>query len=137
MAAPRRSSTPSIGIRSNVREISELPGHSVLGVPPASWFNPVVRVLIVGCGYVGLPLGAELVKQGHEVYGLRRSAGTVADLTAAAIKPLVADITNRDDLARLPRPLCSVVYCVSSTRGGVEEDSQGYLDGTRKLIEWV
>ena len=32
-----------------------------------------MRVLIVGCGYVGLPLGAELVKQGHEVIGVRRA----------------------------------------------------------------
>src|SRR5689334_5054664 len=30
-----------------------------------------MRVLIVGCGYVGLPLGAELARLGHEVYGLR------------------------------------------------------------------
>src|SRR5262249_2955804 len=30
-----------------------------------------MRVLIVGCGYVGVPLGAALVKLGHEVYGVR------------------------------------------------------------------
>ena len=41
-----------------------------------------MRVLIVGCGYVGLPLGAELVKQGHEVFGLRRSADGEAELVA-------------------------------------------------------
>jgi len=103
----------------------------------ASWLNPVVRVLIVGCGYVGLPLGAEIVKQGHDVYGVRRSAGAEADLTAAGIKPLLADITNREDLARLPGPFDSVVNCVSSTRGGVEEYRQVYLDGTRNLIEWL
>ena len=33
-----------------------------------------MRMLIVGCGYVGLPLGAELVRQGHTVFGLKRSA---------------------------------------------------------------
>ena len=104
---------------------------------PASWFNPVVRVLIVGCGYVGLPLGAELVKQGHDVCGLRRSARAEADLTAAGIKPLIADITRRADLARLPGPFDAVVNCVSSTRGGVEEYRQVYLDGTRNLIEWL
>jgi len=99
--------------------------------------NPVVRVLIVGCGYVGLPLGAELVKQGHDVYGVRRSAGTEAGLSAAGIKLLLADITHRDDLARLPGPFDSVVNCVSSTRGGLEEYRQVYLDGTRNLIEWL
>jgi nucleoside-diphosphate-sugar epimerase len=99
--------------------------------------NPVVRVLIVGCGYVGLPLGAELVKQGHDVYGVRRSAGAEAELTAAGIKPLLADITHRDNLARLPGPFDVVANCVSSTRGGVEEYRQVYLDGTRNLIEWL
>ena len=96
-----------------------------------------MRVLIVGCGYVGLPLGAELVKQGHDVYGVRRSVGAESGLTSAGIKPLLADITKRDDLARLPGPFDSVVNCVSSNRGGLEEYRQVYLDGTRNLIEWL
>lgn len=31
-----------------------------------------MRVLVVGCGYLGLPLGQELVRRGHEVVGVRR-----------------------------------------------------------------
>jgi len=96
-----------------------------------------VRVLIVGCGYIGLPLGTELVKQGHDVYGVRRSAGAADDLSVAGIKPLVADITSRDALARLPGPFDAVVNCVSSTRGGLEEYRRVYLEGTRNLIEWL
>ena len=42
-----------------------------------------MRVLIVGCGYVGLPLGHELVRQGFKVFGLRRSAGGDDELKAA------------------------------------------------------
>jgi nucleoside-diphosphate-sugar epimerase len=113
------------------------PGHSVLGGRPPSWFNPIVRVLIVGCGYVGLPLGAELIKQGHDVFGVRRSTDAEAELRATGIKPLIADITKQDDLARLPGPFDSVVNCVSSTKGGVETYRQVYLDGTRNLIEWL
>src|SRR2546422_5347581 len=45
---------------------------------------------------------------------------------SAGIKPLWADITNRDDLARLPGPFDSVVNCVSSTQGGVGEYRQVY-----------
>jgi ketopantoate reductase len=44
-----------------------------------------MKCLIVGCGYVGLPLGVELVRQGHEVFGLRRSAAN--ELKAAGIRP--------------------------------------------------
>ena len=96
-----------------------------------------MRVLIVGCGYVGLSLGAELVRQGHEVFGLRRSADGEAELKAAGIQPLVGDITKPEDLERLPRPFDWVINTVSSTKGGVEEYKQVYLQGTRNLIDWL
>ena len=39
--------------------------HSRLGSARVSRHAARVRVLIVGCGYVGLPLGAELVRRGR------------------------------------------------------------------------
>ena len=72
-----------------------------------------MRVLIVGCGYVGRSLGASLVQAGHEVFGLRRTNGTEADLLAAGIQPLAADITKPAELNRLPAPFDWVVNCVS------------------------
>jgi nucleoside-diphosphate-sugar epimerase len=96
-----------------------------------------MRVLIVGCGYVGVPLGAQLVQQGHEVFGLRRTAPADASLKAAGIQPLVADITQPGDLAKLPGPFDWVVNCVASNRGGVEEYRQVYLQGSRNLLDWL
>ena len=96
-----------------------------------------MRVLIVGCGYVGLPLGAELVKQGHEVYGLRRSDSARAELVSAGIHPLAADITRPGDLAKLPAPYEWVVNTVSSNNGGADEYRAVYLEGTRNLIDWL
>jgi nucleoside-diphosphate-sugar epimerase len=96
-----------------------------------------MRVLIVGCGYVGLPLGAELVKQGHEVFGLRRSAGAEAELKSAGVKPLTADITKAEQLAQLPAMYDWVVNCVSASGGGADEYREVYLQGTRNLIEWL
>jgi len=96
-----------------------------------------MRVLIVGCGYVGLPLGAELVRQGHEVVGLRRNPDDRAELKAAGLLPLAADITRPDDLARIPGSFDWVVNTVSSTKGGVEEYHQVYVNGTRNLIDWL
>ncbi|HEY5231964.1 MAG TPA: SDR family oxidoreductase [Verrucomicrobiae bacterium] len=95
-----------------------------------------MRVLIVGCGYVGLPLGAELVRQGHEVFGLRRSVAAERELKTAGIKPLVADITRPETLAKLPRGFDWVVNCVAAG-GGAENYRRVYLEGTRNLLEWL
>jgi nucleoside-diphosphate-sugar epimerase len=95
-----------------------------------------MRVLIVGCGYVGLPLGMELVRLGHEVSGLRRNASAEAGLKAAGIQPLVADITKPETLAGLPQNFDWVVNCVASG-GGADDYRQVYLQGTRNLIEWL
>ena len=96
-----------------------------------------MRVLIVGCGYIGIPVGAELVRAGHEVFGVRRSLESQATLQAAGIRPLAADITKPADLERLPGPFDWVVNCVSSTKGGVVEYREVYLHGTRNLIDWL
>jgi nucleoside-diphosphate-sugar epimerase len=94
-------------------------------------------VLIVGCGYVGLPLGAELARQGHDVFGLRRSASSTPEMKVAGITPLAGDITRPEDLQRLSSPFDWVVNTVSSSKGGVEEYRQVYLDGTLKLLDWL
>lgn len=96
-----------------------------------------MRVLIVGCGYVGLPLGAELARQGHEVFGLRRTANAEVELKAAGITPLPADITAPETLAHLPRNFDWVVNCAASGGGGADEYRQLYLQGTRNLITWL
>lgn len=96
-----------------------------------------MRVLVVGCGYVGLPLALELARQGHTVFGLRRSTGAQETLRQAGVTPLVADLTQPDSLAKLPRDLDWVVNCVASGGGGVEDYRSLYLEGMRNLIEWL
>ena len=96
-----------------------------------------MRVLIVGCGYVGLPLGKELVRQGHEVFGLRRSPLAEAEMKAAGITPLHADITQPETLAQLPRDFDWVVNCTASGGGGAEDYREIYLEGNRHLLAWL
>jgi nucleoside-diphosphate-sugar epimerase len=95
-----------------------------------------MRVLIVGCGYVGLPLGVELVRLGHEVFGLRRNMAAETELKAAGIQPLIADITKPEMLARLPHEFDWVVNCVAAA-GGADDYRTVYLQGARNLIEWL
>jgi nucleoside-diphosphate-sugar epimerase len=95
-----------------------------------------MRVLIVGCGYVGLPLGAELARQGHEVFGMRRNPAAENELHAAGISPLFADITRLEELKKLPGGYDWIVNCVAAG-GDAENYRSVYLDGTNTLIEWL
>jgi nucleoside-diphosphate-sugar epimerase len=95
-----------------------------------------MRVLIVGCGYVGLPLGLELIRLGHEVSGLRRSASAENELKAAGIQPLFGDVTKPETLAMLPQNFDWVVNCVAAS-GDAEDYRRVYLQGTRNLIAWL
>ncbi|MGZ4988705.1 MAG: SDR family oxidoreductase, partial [Limisphaerales bacterium] len=96
-----------------------------------------MRVLIVGCGYVGLPLGVELVRLGHEVSGVTRSGKRSAEMEQAGITPLVADISNRESLNQLPTGFDWVVNTTASGQGGPSQYQQVYLEGTRNLIDWL
>lgn len=96
-----------------------------------------MRVLIVGCGYVGLPLGEALVGQGHEVFGVRRTASADDRMRSAGIEPVRADVTQPETLARLPGPFDWVVNCVSSTKGSAEDYRAVYWEGTKNLVAWL
>jgi nucleoside-diphosphate-sugar epimerase len=95
-----------------------------------------MRVLIAGCGYVGVPLGAELVRLGHEVFGLRRNPVAEGELTTAGIRPLFGDVTQPESLAMLPHEFDWVVNCVAAG-GDADNYQEIYLEGTRNLIDWL
>ena len=95
-----------------------------------------MRVLIVGCGYVGVPLGAELVRLGHEVFGLRRNLSAESELKTAGIQPLFGDVTKPNELKNLPHDFDWVVNCVAAG-GDVENYREVYFNGTINLFEWL
>jgi nucleoside-diphosphate-sugar epimerase len=94
-----------------------------------------MRTLIVGCGYVGLALGAELARQGHEVFGLRRSSPP--EMQPTGIIPLCGDITRPETLAALPRNFDWVVNCAASGGGQATDYWQLYFEGNQNLMAWL
>lgn len=96
-----------------------------------------MRVLIVGCGYVGRQVGAELGRAGHQVYGVRRNPAGNADLAAVGIEPVNADFTIPGALDRVPDPFDWVVLCAGASGNGVGEYRRVYLDGARNLATWL
>ena len=57
-----------------------------------------MRILILGCGYVGQPLAKELIELDYEVHAARRSP-----LSIEGAKTHQVDITQRDSFEFLPR----------------------------------
>src|SRR5262245_30176664 len=94
-----------------------------------------MRVLIVGCGYIGSKLGSELVQLRHEVFGVQRTSGGEAALRAAGIVPIRADTSFAESCASLPRDCNWVVLCLSSKSGDVAEYERTYLQSTRNHID--
>ena len=91
-----------------------------------------MRILIIGCGYVGLPLGQALAGLGHEVHGIRRSKFSAEGITTQAL-----DITQRGALDELPKDYDWVINTVSSSRGDLEAHRSVFVDGTRHLLDWL
>ena len=91
-----------------------------------------MKILIIGCGYVGLPLGQALARAGHEVHGVRRT-----DFTAENITPHSIDITTPNALAALPRDFDWIINTVSSARGDAEAHRAVFVDGTKNLLDWL
>lgn len=96
-----------------------------------------MRVLIIGAGYIGLPLGAELARRGHDVSGVRRSQAAQGELESAGIKGLFVDITKPEELLELPNDFDWVVICVATSGGDAEEYRRVYLQGMWNVIEWL
>jgi nucleoside-diphosphate-sugar epimerase len=90
----------------------------------------MARILIAGCGYVGSALGEILLRDSHDVWGLRRKPRSLP----AGIEPIEADLTQLRGLAALPDDL-DVVFYLASPNGA--EDTLyrlAYVDGVRSLI---
>jgi nucleoside-diphosphate-sugar epimerase len=96
-----------------------------------------MRALVIGCGYVGMPVAAELVRLGHEVTGVTRSTQNHEALKNHGVTPVAADISERAELDKLPPGWDWVINTASSNQGGVEEYQRVYVGGNKNLIDWL
>ena len=87
-----------------------------------------MRILILGCGYLGRRVAARWRQQGHTLNALTRSPRRAAELAARGIRPLIGDITRPDTLAALPA-VDLVLYAVGYDRGGGADRRAVVVDG--------
>ena len=94
------------------------------------------RLLLAGCGFLGLPTARLFHGLGWEVTALTHSPASAQRLAGEPFRVLACDINHPAELARLGA-FDAVIDCVSSNRGGPEDYRRVYLDGARSLLEAV
>ena len=57
-----------------------------------------MKISIVGCGWLGLPLGKSLVPKGHQVIGTTTSLAKIEILQQAGIEPLLVRFNPLPDV---------------------------------------
>ena len=93
----------------------------------------MTRIAILGCGYVGLSLGRQLVPA-HDVVGVRRSTEGCREIERAGFDAVQADVTDDEALERVP-DADVLVFTASSGGRGAKAAREVYVDGLRTVIE--
>lgn len=92
----------------------------------------MAKILIAGCGDIGIRLAGLLHGQGHCVFGLRRNPPAT---DSKSINYICADINNSNDLAQLDRDFDQVFYMPTSDRRNRKSYEDIYINGLNKLLQ--
>ena len=94
------------------------------------------RVIVAGCGFVGLATARLFQRTGWDVLGLTHSLDSAARLTSEGLRSLAADISERESVRGLAGEAGAdlVIHCASSNLGGADAYRAVYLRGCENLI---
>ncbi len=90
----------------------------------------MARVLIAGCGYVGSELGEQLVRDSHDVWGLRRNPRSLP----RGIQPIEADLAGPDACEDIPPDLDWIFYLVSPSGSEDAMYRRAYIENLHGLL---
>ncbi len=97
------------------------------------------RVVIAGCGFVGLATARVFQMAGWDVLGLTHSAESAAALKGEAFSVTPCDISDAEAVRAIASGLGgnadAVIHCASSGRGGADAYRAVYLEGARNLLD--
>jgi nucleoside-diphosphate-sugar epimerase len=97
----------------------------------------VPKSLIVGCGYIGLPLALRLKEWGHEVSAWVHSSETAKELAVHQFdRVIVGNVADAELWAGLDETYNLVIHCASSGGGGESAYEQIFLKGALLMNEY-
>ena len=91
----------------------------------------MAKLLIVGCGSIGLQLAEELSAKGHRVTGLKRTPPTSA---LTSINFMASDISSLEQLKALPTDFDAVYFIVSPDGRNPDSYQAVYEQGLNNLL---
>jgi nucleoside-diphosphate-sugar epimerase len=92
-------------------------------------------VLVVGCGFVGLPLARNLASCGWETHAITASETSAAKLHNEPFAAYAVDISDKTSFGCLAENHFDVViHCASSGRGGASSYAAVFLGGIQNLM---
>ena len=97
------------------------------------------RIVIAGCGFVGLAVARVFHSIGWDVLGLTHSAESAEALKGEAFPVAPCDISNAEAVGAIAaqpgKNADAVIHCASSGRGGADAYRSVYLEGARNLLD--
>lgn len=92
------------------------------------------RTLIIGCGYIGLPLALHLQERGDDVTGWVRSEESVAELAEKGLERIIlGNVAEEIGWSGAEEKFDVIVHCASSGGGGAAAYREVYLEGVRQM----
>lgn len=92
------------------------------------------KILIIGCGYIGLPLALRLKEAGREITPWVHSAASAESLAGHDFKRVIAgSVADLRLWENLGEDYDLVIHCASSGRGGAEAYQEVFLKGVAMM----
>jgi nucleoside-diphosphate-sugar epimerase len=92
------------------------------------------HTLIIGCGYIGLPLARALLTRGDTVTGWVRSTKSAEELADEGLARVVTgSVAEENSWRGVEEKFDAIVHCASSGGGGAAAYREVYLEGVRQM----
>jgi len=100
-------------------------------------FLQKMKIIIVGCGFVGLQTARLFHNAGWEVIGVTHSPESAQNLASEPFRVIACDIADENAMQFHRADLLdadAAIHCASSGRGGVEEYRRVYFCGLQNVL---